>query len=364
MRQRDERMRRATFWLLLALAGVAMLSFGRSAGAADLAKEAPPAPLGKLVDIGGYKLHIWAMGKESDGPAVVLLPGAGDFSFTWGLVLPEVARFTHVCSYDKAFWAWSDPGPALRTLKQEAYELHLLLHNAGIKGPYVLVGASVGGLLARVFAREYRDEVVGMVLVDSTDPDTVLSLNGKLVRLRESSKGRTVPPVQTVKSNPPPAGPLTEEEQKRMENYSKAIGTPHISKPHDRLPADLQKLDLWARFHFNPLVFKTSNPFDPEEFQELYEQGQQEEPPLGDMPLIVLIAGDKARKVPDQQQRAADAKRKVFEEKRYQKIAQALWSRNGTYLIVQSEHEIHLSQPAWVIEAIRQVVEAVRKKAR
>ena len=71
----------------------------------------PPAPLGTLVDIGGYRLHLWCMGQEKSSPTVVFLPGSGDFSFTWGLVLPEVARFTHACSYDKAFVAWSDPGP-------------------------------------------------------------------------------------------------------------------------------------------------------------------------------------------------------------------------------------------------------------
>src|SRR5262245_36933528 len=65
---------------------------------ADTTSETPPAPPGRLVDIGGYKLHIWCMGKEGDSPAVVMLPGAGDFSFTWGLVLPEVAKFTQACS--------------------------------------------------------------------------------------------------------------------------------------------------------------------------------------------------------------------------------------------------------------------------
>jgi pimeloyl-ACP methyl ester carboxylesterase len=363
-------MRRTTSrWMWLALGGVgATLFFVRLAGAADPAKEARPAPPGKLVDIGGYKLHIWCMGKESESPAVVCFAGSGDFSFTWGLILPEVAKFTRICSYDSAFWAWSDPGPVPRTMKQEAYELHLLLHNAGVKGPYVLVGASGGGLLARVFAREYRDEVVGMVLVDSTDPDTVAcrkTPDGKIedFRVREESKGRPVPPVQTMKSSPP--GPLTAEERERIERYRKSLGTPRIYRPNDRLPADLQKLDTWARFHFRPHVAKTRSLFEGEEFQELFEEDQRAEPPLGDMPLIVLIAADKARPVEEQQKRAAaDPKRKMFEEKRYQKIAQALWSRNGKYLVVESDHEIHLYQPAWVVEAIRQVVEAVRQKAK
>ena len=91
---------------------------------------------------------------------------------------------------------------------------------------------------------------------------------------------------------------------------------------------------------------------------------KRDDPSLGDKPLIVLIAGDKARPVTEQFQRATDPNRKVFEEKRYQKIAQAQLSRNGKYVVVESDHHIHLYQPAWVVEAIRQVVEAARKNAR
>ena len=345
----------------------------RAAVAAEVTDASPPPP-GKLVDIGGYKLHIWCMGNESDSPAVVMLPGAGDFSFTWGLVLPEVAKFTQACSYDKAGNAWSEAGPFPRTLKQEAHELHLLLEKAGVKGPYVLVGASAGGPLARVFAREYRDEFAGMVLVDSTDPDTVQGrkVNGKNVnfRVREDSKGREVPPVQTLQSSRP--DPLTTEEQERYDRYRKrqAENPQQIYRPHDRLPLELQRMDVWARSHMNPVLFKKDNPFEPEEYQALYEESLREEPPLGDKPLIVLISGDRARKVNDQKKNTAppditqEEWDRVSEEKRLQKFAAALWSRNGKYIVIESGHEIHLYQPAWVIDAIRQVVELARKQAR
>src|SRR5688500_9896367 len=176
----------------------------------DLAKTPPP---GQLVDIGGYRLHLWCTGKGS--PAVVLASGAGAFSVDWGLVQPEVARFARVCSYDRAGSAWSDPGPIPRTMKQEVYELRALLRKARVKAPYVLVGHSYGGLLARLYARQYRREVVGLVLVDSTDSDTTLGFQGKLVRIREGAKGRPVPPAQTMKSSPP--RPLSDEQRKQFE---------------------------------------------------------------------------------------------------------------------------------------------------
>ncbi len=121
----------------------------------------PPAPLGKLVDVGGYRVHLYCTGTGS--PTVVIV-GAG-FSFNWGLVQPEVARFTQVCSYDHSGIGWSESGPK-DSCSLRVSEVHTTLKNAGIKGPYVLVGHSLGGLVARVYAGPYPDEVAGMVFVD------------------------------------------------------------------------------------------------------------------------------------------------------------------------------------------------------
>src|SRR5258708_17345513 len=84
-----------------------------------------PVPLGKLVDIGGYRLHLYCTGRGK--PTVLLSPGGGDFSFDWYLVQQKISGFARVCSYDRAENAWSDPGPQPRTMRQEAYELHVAL---------------------------------------------------------------------------------------------------------------------------------------------------------------------------------------------------------------------------------------------
>jgi len=111
-------------------------------------KKPTYSPPGKLVDVGGYRLHLNCTGKN--GATIVLISGAGDFSFDWGLVQSGVSRFARVCSYDRAGLAWSDPGPTPHTMGQDAYELHTLLKAARIKGPYVLVGHSVGGLIGGI----------------------------------------------------------------------------------------------------------------------------------------------------------------------------------------------------------------------
>lgn len=125
---------------------------------------------GHLVDAGGYRLRIDCYGSGS--PAVIMDSGLTFTRSTWDLVTPEVAKFTRVCVYDRAGLGDSDPAPTTpRTSQLAVNDLHVILSNAGVSPPYILVGHSIGGLNVRLFARENPDEVVGMVLVDSSHED-------------------------------------------------------------------------------------------------------------------------------------------------------------------------------------------------
>ena len=132
----------------------------------ELAATPPP---GRLVDIGGYRLHLWCTGDGA--PAVILDTGLGGSSADWGFVQPEVARFTRVCSYDRAGMGYSDPGPSPRTARRIASELAELLVRSGIAGPVVLVGASIAGFDVRVFASDHPERAAGLVLVDASHED-------------------------------------------------------------------------------------------------------------------------------------------------------------------------------------------------
>ncbi|MEQ1899493.1 MAG: alpha/beta hydrolase [Devosia sp.] len=122
-------------------------------------------PAGELIDIGGYRLHLDCRGEGS--PTIVMDAGLGGSSLDWSLAQPQLAGVTRVCSYDRAGMGWSDPGPSPRSPARIAEELHTLLRNGGVTGPYVLVGHSLGGKNIRMFAQAYPSEVAGMVLVDS-----------------------------------------------------------------------------------------------------------------------------------------------------------------------------------------------------
>ena len=136
---------------------------------ADAKKYPPP---GQLVDVGGHRLHIHCTGTGS--PTVIIVAGLGDWSTTWGgVVQPEVAKTTRVCTYDRAGLGWSEAGPIPGDAAQFARELHTLLQNANIPGPYVMVRHSLGGFVVRIFAHDYASEVVGVVLIDSMNPRQV-----------------------------------------------------------------------------------------------------------------------------------------------------------------------------------------------
>jgi pimeloyl-ACP methyl ester carboxylesterase len=332
-------------WVLAIM--VVMLSAPLMAQPAQVPTQENYPPIGKLVDIGGYRLHIHATG--SGKPTVVLMAGAGDFSFDWSLVQPKVSTFAQVVSYDRAGLAWSDLGPTPRTMRQEAYELHLLLRKAGLKAPYVLVGHSVGGLIARVYARDYPAEVAGMVLVDATDEDTTLMYQGKLVKVRSTAEDRPVPAVQTIKSSPPK--PPTEDDKKQAEFNLQTFGPPKIEAPFDKLSPDVQKVRLWAMAH--PKLSAATDDYWPEELQAIYVDRKTDPTPLGDKPLVVLIAGQVEDRPQDV---SAEDWNQLVKQKRQAKLDMANLSRNHAVVIAEhSEHHIQLDEPDLVVTAIRQV---------
>lgn len=150
-----------------AVAGIASFTYQRIADARDRRRYLPP---GQQVDIGGRRLHLVEMGKGS--PPVVIIPALGDNVLPWLRVLDAAAAETRVCVYDRAGIGWSDPPPHGRsTPGTMASDLHALLQAAGIPPPYVLVGHSLGGVIARRFQADYPDTVAGMLLIDSSHED-------------------------------------------------------------------------------------------------------------------------------------------------------------------------------------------------
>jgi pimeloyl-ACP methyl ester carboxylesterase len=331
------------------------LAFFLPVTAQQAIRTTAPSPLGKLVDLGGRRLHINCTGKGN--VTIVMEAGAGDFSFDWSLVQPKVASFARVCTYDRAGYAWSEAGPTPRTMRQIVYELHTGLAKAGIKSPYVLVGHSLGGLIVRVYANQYPKEVAGMVLVDSSHEDQQIIImdrktkKEKVVHWRELSSGRPIPSIQTTM--PSPADSNTSRGTTQSANQSK------LDAPYDKLPLKIQHMRLWAMAQPRYDAARSSETFEflADELAGMYAERGSRKYPLGDMPLIVLTRGIAGE---DEQ-----ANKQLLEDHDRLQIDLVSLSNNSKQIIAkQSGHHIQLEQPTLVTDAIKQVVNAVRRKTK
>ena len=305
----------------------------------------PYPPPGKLFDAGGHLLHLNIKGNGR--PAVIFENGSGDFSFIWDLVQPGVSKTTTTVSYDRAGYAWSEEGPFPRTGKQIAFELHTALQNAGVKGPYILVGQSYGGFLVRTFARYYSKEVVGLVLVDALNENEKIIINNQEIRIREMAKGRTAPEIQNISKK-------SIDTSVSKENNPLASNT-SIEPPLDRLSPEDQKMQLWAQTQYN--YFKAASgemDWSPEDVADMYNNKGKPAYMLGNIPLIVISKGNGDYSgLPDSAE-LENQRLELQEELTH-------LSTNSRHIVDKnSGHNIHLEDPATVINAIKEVIYAYR----
>jgi pimeloyl-ACP methyl ester carboxylesterase len=290
----------------------------------------------------------------------VLIAGAGDYSFDWSLVQPALARETRVCSYDRAGFAWSDVGPNPRTMLQEAVELHLLLQNGGVRSPVLLVGHSIGGLIARVYAREYPNEVAGLALVDATSEDTQLSYRGNIVRVRESAQPRPVPAPTVGPSATLPRA--TAREMSEFAGLQRMLGHPAIEPPYDRLPPAIQRIRLWAD---SDTIKRAAiqEDFWPEELQQIHDDRVKNPQTLGDLPLLIVAAAREEPLPPDLKPDQLAQFQQLRTEKRRQREESAQLSSNSLFFSdPRSGHAIHLEDPEWLTRSLLTELGAVRQR--
>jgi len=198
-----------------------------------------------------------------------------------------------------------------------------------------------------------------MVLIDPAHEDGLFGIKGKLQRMRDTSEGRTIPPIQKTITDADKE--ISAEKKEAMEKLLKSASPPRNNPPYDRFPADVQQARLWALTQPRHYAGE-DDPYWGEEFADIYEKRKMQKYPLGDKPLIVLIAGKDDKAPPNV---ATDQWEKFNEEKRQLKLDLSTLSLNSKAIVdKKARHEIHLDDPELVIEAIRQVVDAARQGSR
>jgi pimeloyl-ACP methyl ester carboxylesterase len=261
-----------------------------------------------LIDVGGYRVHLYCTGSGS--PAVMVV-GAG-FSFDWALVQPEVAKFATICTYDVSGTAWSDPGPNL-TCRERVNQVHKLVRAAHLPTPLVLAGLSIGGCVARLYTALYPAEVSGMVIIDHAFQPDPLPDTGEPHRATDPG---VTPPVLIYQA---PIAVTAED----ISNFK-------------QLPERIRQLHRWA-MSLNP---KLPTWDDVEDCLAQLKSAAS----LGDRPLVVVSTNNQARGY-----------------SRLQSELLAL-AHNSTQLFAdRSFHSVEIDQPEVVVAAIKRVVESVRK---
>lgn len=303
------------------------------------ARKQSPLP-GRLVNVGGHRMHLHCAGRGS--PSVVIDAGNNSFSLEWTPIQHALRNTTRVCTYDRAGYGWSEPGPGPRDGARVVAELHALLQAAGEAGPFVLVGHSLGGVHVRMFAAQYPEQVAGMVLVDTASSWTIAP---EYEKQRRSSIG--LYKVMRLLSRSGVLrllGPLG--------------GKDAMPETARKLPAELQA--TYLEMLLDPQQYTTAIS-EMEQLPKTFEQASQLQTAgmsLPDWPLIVLTAGKTP--VPGSNPFNVQTMAVEAREIEAQHLLTGLSTQGEQRVVQESSHLMHLDAPQAIEQAILDVVNAVK----
>ena len=287
---------------------------------------------GRLVQAGSIRMNLDCSGQGS--PTVILESGSGGPSVDWLMVQPEVAKFSRVCSYDRAGYGWSDSGPEPRSSLQIARELKRLLQAAGEKGPYILVGHSMGGYDIRVYSGQYPNDVAGMLLVDASHED-------QEPRAPESIR-------------------KWQHDRRKHPGWEKVKYFFQLHLGWARLTADRDAPAFWPKAFREEeefLMLPTRHQFamidEDQVFSTVSAAQVRSAGNLGDRPLIVLTATRQDDIPPEILREDAQAEEDLWVHQLQPELARL--STHGKQIVVDSGHEMPTEHPEVVISAIREV---------
>lgn len=292
-------------------------------------------PPGRLIDVGGRNVHLDCRGQGS--PVVIFEAGLDSYgTLSWAKVHDSVARVTRACAYDRAGIMWSEPKSSPQHADAVAEDFQAVLINAGEKGPFVLVGHSIGGPYSMAYTRKFGDQVAGLVFVDASHPDQVTRF----------AEGANAPPDSTGRAMQIAASLAWTGIIRLMATADGAQDVPaHVTK----------KAKAFISTSLAAVVSENLN-VD----RSLEQAGSLRT--LGDRPLVVLTAmaplSNDALKAGNMS-RYDDTRRREVWRKLHED--ESSWTtRSRHQLLADSGHYIQFARPDVVVAAVLDVVNTVR----
>lgn len=292
----------------------------------------------RLVDVGnGRHINLYCRGTGS--PAVIFDSGLGDTTIAWALVQPTISAKNATCSYDRTGLGFSDAATRSSTASNDVDDIHRALRAAGIRPPYIVVGHSAGGMAMRVFADRYRDEVVGMVLVDPSHEDQ----NNRLDALQASEGQAPRSDNQIVRTclDAAKGGQIPKE----LPVYTQCVGEPDARFS--------QAINDANRGYAAMLKYQLAVASESQNFGGASaDQTRATRRDFGEMPIIVLNAPyPRWKKMTHEQM----DKRNAMKAQMQNELA-AMSTHGVNELVPRTGHLISYDRPEIVIDAIHQVL--------
>ena len=329
--------------LLLSLFGIAVVSifsgtyYQSYTTRIDLNNH--PAP-GNIFRVDDINLHIHCSG---EGPiSIILEAGLGESSLSWHPVFSDLARKNRVCTYDRAGMGWSDGINKQLSLDEISAHLHSLLQKASVFPPYVLIGHSRGGIYVRNYYQQYKDDVAGMVLIDSTHEQA----GNRLYKFNQMAYLKQLLQIMV-------AVPLSKVGLVRLMGWADA----------DRMPTPLPQGILEAKTAIQNTT-QTAQAIVNEirVMRRFLEEPSKPPSSLDNLPLAVLTS--KENYFPKENQPSTDTEETQslkLKWKMQEELAEL--STNSKHIVAEkSGHFIMYDQPDLVIRTIQDIVDHVIKK--
>lgn len=299
----------------------------------------------RLVDIGGRKLNLHCSG--AGAPTVIFEAQSGSAGWVWWDVQPKVAARTRACVYDRAGFGFSDPAPRKADIAGAVDDLHALLRAAGEKGPYVLVGNSIGGGIALLYAWRYPAEIKGLVLIEPMHEEDMVRADaasgGKISAMEARNSGMGEACAAQAAKGFVPASEL----------YAACIGGPLRS-----LPKAVARVDLQQRLA--PAWWTAMNA-EMARFPDDRAQLRAARASLGGMPVMVVARGVSPYAVPGKPQNTGNRAVEAANLALQQETAQL--SKEGKVIIAGGAgHVVQETHPQVVVGTVNLMVDRVRSK--